>query len=60
MISRRRVSGNEGRRKILVAELQGSRPLERPKSRWENVLQRLFEKQDVKAYNGFTWLTFWS
>lgn len=54
------MSGNEGRRKILVAELQGSRPLERPKSRWENVLQRLFEKQDVKAYNGFTWLTFWS
>jgi hypothetical protein len=43
--------------KFLVPNPEGKRPLGRPASRWYDILQFIFKKQDGRLWNGFMWLS---
>jgi hypothetical protein len=41
---------------VLVGKPEGIRPLERPRHRWEIILEWILEKQDMRVWTGFIWL----
>jgi hypothetical protein len=41
---------------VLVEKLEGKRPLERPRSRWEDGIKMDLRKIDWEVWSGFAWL----
>jgi hypothetical protein len=42
--------------RVLVEKTQGTRPLGRPRRRWEDNMKRIFKKWDGGAWSGLIWL----
>jgi hypothetical protein len=42
--------------KVLVGRTEGTRPLERPRRRWEDNIKWIFSKWDREASTGLIWL----
>jgi hypothetical protein len=42
--------------KVLVGKLEGKRPLERPRRRWEDNIRMALQKWDVGVWTGLSWI----
>lgn len=43
---------------ILVVEIQGQKPLRRPRNRWENNIKFDFREVESRLWTGLIWLRF--